>query len=156
MKKALIGIALLLAATVAQGQLATKKALTLEAAKQIAAAAEAEARKNNWTMVIAIMDDGGHLIYLEKMDGTQLGSVQVAQDKARTALEFKRPTKALEDAVAGGRNAVLRLGNATPIQGGLPITVGNEIIGSIGVSGASSAQDEQVASAGLKVVEAMK
>lgn len=156
MKKALIGIALLLAATVAQGQLATKKALTLEAAKQIAAAAEAEARKNNWTMVIAIMDDGGHLIYLEKMDGTQLGSVQVAQDKARTALEFKRPTKALEDAVAGGRNAVLRLGNATPIQGGLPITVGNEIIGSIGVSGASSAQDEQVATAGLKVVEAMK
>src|SRR5215467_8996921 len=84
----------------AQAQLATKKALTLEAAKQIAAAAEAEAKKNNWTMVIAVMDDGGHLIYLERMDGTQIGSVEVAQEKAITAVRFKRPTKSLEDNVA--------------------------------------------------------
>ena len=75
-------------------QLATKKALTLEAAKLIAAAAQAEARKNGWNMVICVVDDGGHLIYLERMDGTQLGSVQVAQDKARTAVLFKRPSKA--------------------------------------------------------------
>lgn len=156
MKKTLIAVSLLVAATMAQAQLATKKALTLAAAKQMAAAAEAEARKNNWSMVIAIVDDGGHLIYLEKMDGTQIGSVQVAQDKARTSVDFKRPTKALEDAVAGGRNAVLRLGNATPIQGGLPIMVGTELIGAIGASGGTSAQDEQVAAAGLKVLEGMK
>src|SRR5215831_17776983 len=97
----------------AEAQLATKKVLTLEGAKQIAAAAEAEAKKNNWTMVIAVMDDGGHLIYLERMDGTQIGSVEVSQEKAATAVRFKRPSKALEDTIAGGRNAVLKLPGAT-------------------------------------------
>lgn len=140
----------------AGAQLATKKTLTLEAAKKIAAASEEEAKKNNFTMVICVVDDGGHIIYLEKMDGTQLGSVQVAQDKAMTALNFKRPTKALEDAVAGGRNAVLKLTGAIPIEGGVPITVGGEIIGAIGVSGGTSPQDAQVAIAGQKIAEAMK
>lgn len=137
-------------------QLATKKALTLEAAKQIAAAAEAEAKKNNWTMVISIVDDGGHLIYLERMDGTQIGSVEVAQEKAVTAVRFKRPTKALEDNVAGGRQVILKLPGATPIEGGLPIMIGSEIIGAIGVSGGTSPQDGEVAAAGLAVVSKMK
>ncbi len=137
-------------------QLATKKTLTLEAAKQIVAAAEAEAKKNNWTMVICVVDDGGHIMLLEKMDGTQLGSVQVAQDKAMTALNFKRPTKALEDAVAGGRNAVLKLTGAIPIEGGIPIIVNGELVGAIGASGGASPEDAQVARAGLAVAEKMK
>ena len=155
MKKILIA-GLMLTAFIANAQLATKKTLTLEAAKKIAAAAEAEAAKNKFTMVICVVDDGGHIILLEKMDGTQLGSVQVAQDKAMTALNFKRPTKALEDAVAGGRNAVLKLTGAIPIEGGIPITVDGQIIGAVGVSGGTSPQDAQVAAAGVKIAEAMK
>lgn len=133
--------------------LTTKKALTLEAARQIAAAARDEARSNDWTMVICVVDDGAHLIYLERMDGTQIASVTVAQDKAATAVRFKRPTKALEDAVAGGRLVVMKLGGATPIEGGLPIVVDGEVIGAIGVSGGTSPQDGQVAAAGLAVLE---
>ena len=154
MKKLLAGVALL--ASMAFGQLATKKTLTLEAAAKVAAAAEAEAKKNNWTMVICVVDDGGNIILLHRMDGTQLGSIQVAQDKAKTALNFKRPTKALEDAVAGGRNAVLGLTGAIPIEGGLPITVDGVIIGAVGASGGTSPQDAQVAAAGVKIAEAMK
>ena len=101
------------------------------------------------------MDDGAHLLYLERMDGTQIASVMVAQDKAATAVRFKRPTKALEEAVAGGRFVVMKLGGATPIEGGLPIVVEGEVIGGIGVSGATSPQDGQVAAAGLAVLKAM-
>lgn len=128
--------------------LATKKGLTLEVAKQIAAQAEAEARKNNWNVVIAIVDDGANLIYLQRMDETQIGSVEVAQEKAKTSVKFKRPTKALEDAVAGGRNVVLRLPGAIPVEGGLPLTVDGKIIGAIGVSGVQSNQDGIIAKAG--------
>ena len=141
------------AATAAQ--LATKKALTLEVARQMAAAAEAEAAKNKWNMVIAIVDDGGNLVYLERMDETQIGSIEVAQQKAQSAIKFKRPTKALEDAVAGGRTAVLKLPGAMPIEGGLPITVDGKIIGAIGVSGAASGQDAQCARAGLDALAKM-
>jgi uncharacterized protein GlcG (DUF336 family) len=155
MKKLLLS-AVLLTSFMADAQLATKKALTLEAAKQIAAAAEAEAKKNNWTMVISVVDDGGHLLYLERMDGTQIGSVEVAQEKAATAVRFKRPTKALEDTVAGGRQVMLKLPGATPIEGGLPIMAGNELIGAIGVSGGTSPQDGQVAAAGLAVAAKLK
>jgi glc operon protein GlcG len=130
-------------------QLATKKVLTLEAAKEIAAAAQAEARKNHWTMAIAIVDDGGHLIYLERTDGTQVASVTIAQEKARCAILFKRPTKALEEAVSGGRVAVMKLAGSVPVEGGLPIVVDGQFIGAIGVSGATSPQDGQVAAAGL-------
>jgi glc operon protein GlcG len=136
-------------------ELATKKVLTLEAAKAIASAAQAEAKKNGWSMVICVVDDGGHLIYLERMDGTQLASVQVAQDKARTAVLFKRPSKALEEAVAGGRTVVMKLAGATPVEGGIPIVVEQQFIGAIGVSGATSAQDGQVAAAGLAALEGM-
>lgn len=133
--------------------LATKKVLTLEAARAIAAAAEAEAKKNDWTMVICIVDDGAHPIYLARMDGTQIASVVVAQDKAASAVRFKRPTKVLEDAVAGGRTVVMKLAGATPIEGGLPIVVDGEVIGGIGASGGTSPQDGQVAAAGLAVLE---
>jgi glc operon protein GlcG len=134
-------------------QLGTKAILTLEVAKQILAAAQAEARRNGWTMVVCVVDDGAHVICLERMDGTQIASVTVAQDKAATAVRFKRPTKALEDAVAGGRLVVMKLGGATPIEGGLPIVVDGQVIGGIGVSGGTSPQDGVVAAAGLAVLE---
>jgi glc operon protein GlcG len=146
----LAAAAVLAAVTVGDAaELATKRALTLEIAKQMSAAAEAEAVKNNWNVVIAIVDEGGRLMHLVRRDGTQYGSIEVAQDKARTAIAFRRPTKAFEEAVAGGRNAILGLGGATPIEGGLPIVVNGEMLGAIGVSGVTSAQDAQVAQAGI-------
>ena len=131
-------------------QLADKKALTLEAAKQISAAAEAEAVKNKWTVAIAIVDDGGRLVHFAKIDETQYGSIDVAIRKAQTASAFKRSTKVFEDAIAGGRNALLALDGALPLQGGLPIVADGRVIGGIGVSGVTSAQDELVAKAGLE------
>jgi glc operon protein GlcG len=130
-------------------ELPTKKVLTLEAAQRIAQAARAEAQKNSWKMVICIVDDGGHPLYLERMDGAQIASAQIAQDKARTAALFKRPSKALEEAVAGGRTVIMKLSGAIPVEGGVPIVAGSDVVGAIGVSGASSAQDGQVAAAGL-------
>ncbi len=147
--KILTAVFCLAAATAAAADLATKKALTLTVAKQMAAAAEAEAAKNKWNVVIAIVDDGGHLIYLQRMDEAQIGSVEVAQEKARTAVKFKRPTKALEDAVTGGRTVILKLPGALPVEGGLPITVDAAVIGAIGVSGVTSQQDGQIAKAGV-------
>jgi glc operon protein GlcG len=135
-----------------QLRLGTKKVLTLEAAKAIAAAAAEEAVKNKWTMVICVVDDGGCPIYLERMDGTQIASVVVAQEKAGTAVRFKRSTKVLEEAVLGGRTVILNLPGATPIEGGLPIVVDGQVIGAIGVSGGTSPQDGQVAAAGLVVI----
>jgi uncharacterized protein GlcG (DUF336 family) len=136
-------------------QFATKKVLTLEVAKQIAAAAQEEARKNNWNMVICLVDDGAHLVYLERMDNTQVGSVTIAQEKAATAIRFRRPSKALEEAVAGGRLVVMKMPGALPVEGGLPIVVDGQFIGAIGVSGATSPQDGQVAAAGLIVLAQM-
>lgn len=135
--------------------LATKKALTLDAAKEIAAAAEAEAKKNKWNVVIVIVDEGANLIYLQKMDDTQIGSIDVAQEKAKTAVRFKRPTKAFEDALKGGRQAILRLPGAIPVEGGLPLTVDGKIIGAIGVSGVQSNEDAQIASAGVEALNRM-
>jgi len=137
-----------LASLNAFAQLADKKVLTLDGAKKVAAAAEAEAKKNNWNVVIAIVDDGGHLIYLQRIDGTQTGSIEVAIQKARTSQAFKRPTKVFEDAIAGGRNALIALHGALPLEGGLPIVVGGQVVGAIGVSGVKSTEDGQVAKAG--------
>lgn len=145
-----------LLAGVAFGQLATKKALTLAAAKQIAAAAETEAVNNKWNVVIAILDEGGHLLYLQRADETQIGSVDVAIQKARSAVQFKRPTKAFEDALTGGRQAILRLPGAMPVEGGLPIVVDGRIIGAIGVSGVQSNQDGIIAKAGADAAAKMK
>ena len=146
-------LAVVCAALASGADLATRKALTLSAAKEMAAAAEEEARKNKWNVVVAVVDEGGHLIYLQRMDETQLASVEIAQAKAKTAVLYKRPTKAMEDAVAGGRTVMLRLPGAVPVEGGLPITVEGRIIGAIGVSGVQSSQDAQVARAGLAVIE---
>jgi glc operon protein GlcG len=131
----------------------TTKYITLEDAKKAMAAAEAEARKNNWTVAIAILDAGGHLILFEKIDDTQLGSINVAIGKARTALNFKRPTKALEEIIAGGRQVFLAVEGVTPLQGGLPVTVDGKVIGAVGVSGVMSSQDEQVAQAAVNVLQ---
>ncbi len=130
-----------------------KTVLTLEDARKVAAAAVAEAGRNRWTMAIALVDDGGHLVCFERIDGTQVGSVDVAIGKARTSVFFKRPTKALEDAVAKGKIGFLTFPNAILVEGGVPILSDGKVIGGIGVSGATSAEDAQVAAAGLAALE---
>jgi glc operon protein GlcG len=124
--------------------------ITLEAAKKVMAAAEAEAMKNNWGMAITILDSTGHIVMLHKLDNTQYGSILVAEDKARSALDFRRPTKIFEDLVAQGGLGMrtLALRGASPLEGGLPIIVDGKVIGAIGVSGATAVQDGQVAKAG--------
>ena len=136
----------------ADAQVVTKKVLALDLAKKIAAAAEAEAKKNNWNAVIAIVDDGANLVFLERLDNTQLGSLEVAIQKAHTAISFKRPTKAYEDMVAGGRMAILGVPGIVPIEGGLPLIVDGQFIGAIGVSGGTAQQDGQVAKAGVEAI----
>ena len=124
--------------------------ISLEQAKKVLAGAEAEARKNNWNMVIAVLDSGGHLVMLERLDGAQLGSIDVAKEKAYSAVLFRRPTKVFQDLVAqGGANLrLLRLSGASVLEGGIPILVDGRIVGAVGVSGAASEQDAQVAKAG--------
>ena len=149
-----LGICLLtLCVTKASAQFVEKKTLSLATAKKMAAAAEAEAAKNNWTMVISVLDDGGNLLYLERMDGAQLGSIEVSQGKARTALKFKRPSKAFQDLIDKDQAHLITLG-ITGVQGGLPAMAEGKVVGSIGVSGGSSAQDEQCAQAGLNALGA--
>jgi uncharacterized protein GlcG (DUF336 family) len=128
--------------------------ITLDQARKISAAAQQEAVRNNWLMVVAVMDPGGHLVLLERMDHAQFGSVQVAQDKARSAAAFRRPTKAFHDMVAAGGEGLrmLVMSGAVPIDGGIPIIVDGAVIGSIGISGGTSAQDGQVAQAGLEAL----
>jgi len=128
--------------------LVTKQALTLAAAKQIAAAAEAEAAKNNWNVVISIVDDGGHLLLLQRMDNTQLASVDVSIQKAKGAMMFKRNTKALEDIVAGGRTVMMKLAGVVPVEGGVLLEANGQVVGAVGVSGVTSPQDGQIAKAG--------
>ncbi len=129
--------------------------IPLADAKRVLAAAQAEAVKNKWNVVIAIVDSGGHLVALERLDSTQHGSVEVAVEKAKTAVAFRRPTKALQDAVAGGGEGLrtLKLPGATPIEGGLPLVVGGKMVGAIGVSGVTSAQDGQIAAAGVAALK---
>lgn len=155
MTRILLTLALAGASLLPGAELATKKALTLDVAKQMAAAAEAEARRNNWNVVIVIVDEGANLLYLQRADGTQIGSIEVAQEKAKSAVRYKRPTKAFEDALAGGRQAIMRLPGAIPVEGGLPITVDGAVIGGIGVSGVTSSQDAQIAQAGLNALSKM-
>ena len=126
-------------------------AINVETAKKAAAAALAEARKNGWLMVVAVVDPNGTLVYYEKMDNTQLASAEVAIDKARSSALYKRPTKALQDALAGGGAGlrVLALKGAEPVEGGLPIIVEGKLIGAIGLSGDVSEHDGQCAAAGL-------
>jgi glc operon protein GlcG len=129
--------------------------INIEQAKKAMAAAEAEARKNNWQVVISIVDTGGHLVMLQRLDA-QNASVDIATGKARTAVNFRRPTKALEDGLAANGSAlrILAVPGVTPLQGGLPIVVEGKIIGGIGVSGVLATQDEVVAKAGLDTLTA--
>jgi glc operon protein GlcG len=142
---------ILCAAVTLQAELPTKKVLTLGIAKKLVAAAEAEAKKRGATVVIAVVDDGGQLILLERLDDTQVASVEVAIGKARTAAIFRRPSKVFEDQVKNGRVAALALPGATPLQGGIPITVEGKVIGAIGASGNSPQEDEEIALAGAAV-----
>jgi glc operon protein GlcG len=123
-------------------------ALSLEDAKRVTAAARVEAEKNGWSVVIAVLDDGGHLMYLERMDGTQKASSRIAEEKGRSAILFKRPTKALEDVVAEGRTVMMMLPGAVPIEGGVPLVKDGQFLGGIGVSGVQSFQDGIIARAG--------
>ncbi|HLH30544.1 MAG TPA: heme-binding protein [Terriglobia bacterium] len=127
----------------------------VEAAKKVAAAAVAEARKNNFTMAISVVDTAGNLIYFEKMDGTQTGSVNVSIEKARSAALFKRPTKSFQDTVAQGGMGLRMLGlpGAVPVEGGIPLMEGGKIVGAIGASGGTSEQDGQTAQAGANVLK---
>lgn len=143
---AVILSALTQAAPVAE--LATKKALTLKVAKEIAAASSKFAQKNKWNVVIAIVDDGGHLMYFERMDGVQTGSIEVAIRKAKTAVAFKRPTRVFEESVANGRTVLVALPGGMPFEGGVPITVEDQVIGAIGISGVTAQQDGMIAQAG--------
>ena len=129
--------------------------INLDTAKRVTAPAIAEARKNQWTMVVAIVDISGDLVYLERMDDTQVGSVDVAISKARSAARFKRPTKAFQDALAAGGEGlrILALQGAIPVDGGVPLVVGGKIVGAIGASGGTSAQDGQVAAAGVAALK---
>jgi glc operon protein GlcG len=119
----------------------------LETAKKIAPAALAEAQKNNWTMAVAIVDTAGDLVYFERMDNTQLGSVNLAIAKARSAARFKRPTKVFQDMLAAGGDQlrVIGLEGAVPVEGGFPLVMAGKIVGAVGVSGGTSPQDSQCA-----------
>lgn len=132
--------------------MANKPVLTLEDAKRVAAAAETEARTNVWKVVIAVVDDGGHLLYLERSHDTQFGSVETAITKAHAAVAFQRPTKSSEDAVLSGRLIHLALPGVIPADGGLPLIRDGVVIGGIGISGVRSFQDGQIAQAGVAVL----
>ena len=129
--------------------------ISLENAKKAAAPALAEAVKNHWSMAVAVVDPSGNLVYYEKMDDTQLGSANVAIDKARSAALFKRPTKVLQDALAAGGEGLrlLKIQGAIPVEGGIPLVMEGKIVGAIGVSGGASAQDGQCAKAGAEAIK---
>ena len=147
-------ILLLSATAIAQAQLATKRVLTLTVAKKIAEAAEAEALRRGATVVIAVVDDGGYLLVLERLDETQVASVEVGIAKARTAAIFRRPSKVFEDQVRDGRIAALGLPGAAPLQGGIPIVFEGKVIGAIGVSGNTPQEDEDIAKVGAGALAA--
>jgi glc operon protein GlcG len=130
-------------------QLLDKKTLRLEAANKIIAGAIIEAKANNWSVDIAIVDEGGNLLSFQRMDGASIGAIDAAIGKARTSSLYRRPTKALEEA-AKTRPAIVTLPNSVQLQGGVPIVVNGQIVGAVGVGGVTSQQDEQIAEAGLR------
>ena len=129
-----------------------KLILTQDDTKKIASGAEAEALRNEWPVVIVIVDDGGHLLHLQRLDNAQFGSINVAIEKARAAIAFRRPTKSWEENIAEGHLRYLNLPGTLPIEGGLPIVVNNQFVGAIGVSGVRSFQDAQIAQAGINAL----
>jgi uncharacterized protein GlcG (DUF336 family) len=152
-----VGLLFTLCATAVLAQMTIPYGLSisLENAKKVAAPALAEARKNNWTMAVAIVDTAGNLVYFEKMDGTQAASVNIAVGKARSAAQFKRPTKALQDALAAGGEGlrILGLEGAVPVEGGIPLVAEGKMVGAIGVSGGTSQQDSVCAAAGAAMLK---
>ena len=148
----IIAFSTMMEAKIACAQLADKKTITLEAAKRMLAAAEAEAKANNWNVVIAVVDDGGRLVALHRMDDSHPISVDVAPGKARTAALFRRPSKQIEEAIAKGRFAQVTVPGVVPLEGGLPIVVDGKVIGGIGVSGVLASDDEKIAQAGLNAL----
>jgi uncharacterized protein GlcG (DUF336 family) len=148
-----IGALARLATAQAAEELPLKSVLSLKAATRIAAAAEAEATRRGATVVIAVVDDGGNLILLHRLDDTQVASVDVGIGKARTAAIFRRPSREFEEQIRSGRVAALALPGATPLQGGVPLTVGGKVIGAIGVSGNTPQEDEDIAKAGAAVLK---
>ena len=139
----------------AQGTMSYGTPITADTAKKVAAPALAEARKNQWNMAVAVVDTHGDLVYFERMEDTQVGSVDVAIAKARSAARFKRPTKAFQDALAAGGEGlrILAIEGAVAVDGGLPLVVGGKIVGAIGLSGGTSVQDGQCAAAGAAVLK---
>jgi glc operon protein GlcG len=127
----------------------TRAMLTLEDCKRISAAAEAEAKRNNWNVCVAIVDDGGHLLHLFRMDGATPANSRIAIAKGRTSAETRRSTAMWEERIKAGRTAMLKMPGITPVQGGLPIVIDGECIGAVGVSGVQSHEDEQIAKAGI-------
>ena len=128
--------------------------LTLEDARRMTLAAQRAAAENKWNVVVAIVDDGGYLISLERMDGTQKGSVRVAEQKARTAILYKRPTKAFEDMVLQGRAVMMTMPDVICLEGGVPLISGGAYVGAIGISGVKSVEDGIVAAAGAAALGA--
>jgi uncharacterized protein GlcG (DUF336 family) len=123
--------------------------INLETARKVATAAAAEGRKNGWTVAVAIVDTAGDLVYFERADDTQVASSQIAQEKARTAVRFKRPSKAFEEALAAGRMGILGMPGVIPLEGGIPLLADGKIVGAVGVSGVTSQQDGVCAQAGI-------
>ncbi|HKW92221.1 MAG TPA: heme-binding protein [Methylomirabilota bacterium] len=142
----------LLLASAAGAQTLDKKVLSLEAAKTIAAAAELAAREHGVGVVIAVVDDGGHLILLHRLDDAQVASVNVGIGKARTAAIYRRPSKDFEEQIRAGRVAALALADSTPLQGGVPIRVDGKVVGAVGVSGDTPQVDEAIAIAGANAL----
>ena len=157
MRKLALTVLAMLAAATASAQMPNPygASVTLETARKIAATAMVEANKSGFKMAIAVVDTAGDPVYFEKMDGTQVASVNIAQDKARSSVRFKRPTKAMQDVLAQGGAGVrfLALQGAVPVEGGLPIVMDGKIVGAIGASGGTSDQDGQVAKAGADSVK---
>ena len=155
LKTAVAAVVIVAAAVgTAHAQVASKKGLTLEGAKQVIAAATAEARRSRAGGVVAVVDEGGNLMALERLDGTFAAGANISIGKARTAAIFKRPTRFFEDVIKNGRTAMVALNDFTPLQGGVPIVVDGEVVGAVGVSGAASAQqDEESATVGASAAK---
>ena len=130
----------------------TRPLLTLEDCRKISAASEAEAKKNNWIVCIAILDDGGHLLHLVRMDGASPANARIAVEKGRTAAESRRSSLVWEERIKAGRNSMLGMPGITPVQGGLPILAEGVCLGGVGVSGVQSHEDEQIAAAGIRAL----
>ena len=151
----LVGVFVMaLTGSVGGQQLPTRRTLTLDAARKIAAAAEAEARKNNWSVAVAVVDDGGQLMLFHRLDDTKLVAIDIAIRKARTAVYFQAETRALEEEVTKGRTALLPIDGFMPLEGGVPLIVDGKVVGAIGVSGVTGTQDAQCALAGAKALAA--